>query len=393
MKNQRVSSQSNIAYYIDFSVQEIPSIAFIAYSTGRIIYTDSKTTCSFLRHDHPELHTEYFNTVDEIKQHMMKHGIRVILYPDYHIRYFKDLPEVKHVQVFHGTSDKIYDFQKAVLDYDLFFIPGNEAYERYKKKGLLKKGTGILIGYPKLDRVFNGELNREEELLKLGLDPHKKTVLYAPTWVDKAYNSSWKKFRDAFKPGSTGKNVHKHSTPAESTRHSRITGESIGHDRIPGRSAGYERIPGDINLIVKLHPNLKRYREHEVEEFKLQLAVRKNTRIFDTLPDIVPLMAASNVLVGDVSSVTREYLALKRPFVFLSNKPKWLWSAHKTKLWECGEVITDPKKLWHAVERALTSPQKYIKAIERHFQNTFYMPDGKAAERARDAVYSILNTA
>ena len=55
---------------------------------------------------------------------------------------------------------KIETYRKDVLDYDLFFITGKESYERYKILGLLKKGTGILIGYPKLDRVFNGVLDK-----------------------------------------------------------------------------------------------------------------------------------------------------------------------------------------------------------------------------------------
>ena len=50
-------------------------------------------------------------------------------------------PGVKHIQVFHGTSDKIYDYRRDIMDYDLFFISGHEAHKRYEKRGLLKKGT------------------------------------------------------------------------------------------------------------------------------------------------------------------------------------------------------------------------------------------------------------
>jgi hypothetical protein len=335
---------------VDFSVQEIPSIAYIAYETGGVIYTNSEITFNSLQKHHPGLTSKYFKTINEIKQDMNKHSIKVIIYPDYHIRFFKDMPGVKHVQVFHGTSDKIYDYRRDILDYDLFFISGYEAYKRYEKRGLLKRGTGILIGYPKLDRVFQGSLIKNEELQKLGLNQSNKTVLYAPTWVDKAFNSSWKRFRQVFMRG----------------------------------------LPDSINLIIKLHPNLTKYRENEVREFSSKLAKYKNTHILDSFADIIPAMAASDLLLGDVSAVTREYLAFRKPFIFLSNKPKWMWGKKKIILWECGEIVTNPKDMWPAVIKTLNNPDKYLELINKNFIKTFYKPDGKASMRAFDAIKKLL---
>jgi len=240
---------NEIAYFIDFSIQEIPSIAYIAYETGGIIYTNSEITYNFIKRDHPKLNAKYFKSINEIRNSVIKNKVKVIIYPDYHLRYFKDIPGIKHVQVFHGTSDKIYDYRKDVLNYDLFFIPGYEAYNRYKKRGLLKNNTGVLIGYSKLDRVFKGELKRDEELSKLKLDASKKTVLYAPTWQDRAFNSSWRKFRLTIAM----------------------------------------KLPENINLIVKLHPNIKRYKKDEVEEYNKILKKRKNAILLDFIPDIIPV--------------------------------------------------------------------------------------------------------
>ena len=237
-----------------------------------------------------------------------------------------------------------------MLEYDLFFIPGHDAYVKYKKKGLLKNQSGVLIGYPKLDRVFRGELQRNEELKKMGLDPGKKTVLYAPTWHDRAMNSSWNKFHNAL-----------------------VTD-----------------IPKNLNVIVKPHPNIQKYSPNELAEFRKRLLSFPNTRIFESTPDPVPLMAASDLLLGDVSGITREYLAFRRPFVFLSNKPKFLWMKNKTRLWVCGEVVTAPSAMWKTVERSLNNPDRYMKEIERFLQNTFYKPDGRAAARARDALFDLI---
>jgi hypothetical protein len=99
---------TNIAYYIDFSIQEIPSIVYIAYETGGTIYTDSETTSMFIKKDHPKLRVEYFDCIEKIKENMVQSRVKVIIYPDYHIRFFKDLENVKHILVLHGQSDKKY---------------------------------------------------------------------------------------------------------------------------------------------------------------------------------------------------------------------------------------------------------------------------------------------
>jgi len=339
-----------IAYFIDDSIQEIPSVAAVARETGGVIYTTSDATCRIIRSDHPGLNVEHHGNIQAIRDRMAGTGVRVIVYPDYHIRHFKRLPRAKHVQIFHGISDKAYDYHKELLEYDLFFIPGPAAFERYERRGLLKRGTGVMIGCPKLDRVFLGCVSRENELARIGLPPAHRTVLYAPTWVDRAWNSSWKKFRASLLEGK----------------------------------------PKNVNLIVKRHPNLSSYRREEVDAYGHALSRLENSVLVDRLPDIVPLMAASDLLVGDVSSVTREYLAFRRPFVFLSNKPKWMWSGKKTLLWECGTVVRKPNRLWEAVERALEAPERHREEIDRHFRRTFYMPDGKAGKRAAEAVRSLI---
>ena len=347
LRNDRVP----ISYFIDGSIHQIPSIAYIAHEAGGTICTDSRDTCAFIQKDHPSLQVRCFENVEEIRDYLIANKIQIIVYPDFSMRCFRDLDGVKHVQVFHGISDKSFDYQRKVLEYDLFFIPGMDAYERYRRRGLLKKGTGVLVGCTKLDRVFQGTLKREEVLGRLGLDPGRKTVLYAPTWVkDSGFSSSWKKFRNAF----------------------------------------LQNKPDDVNLIVKLHPNIKRYRAGEVEIFKERITRIEGARFFDSLPDVVPLMAAADLLAGDVSSVTREFLSFKRPFVFLSNRPRWLWKRSKIALWECGQVVRRPKNVWRAVRETLNEPGRYMDKISRRFERTFYKPDGDAAKRAAELLRRLI---
>ena len=347
-ENPNLSNQ--IAYFIDFSIQEIPHIIYIAYEIGGTIYTDSVNTFNIIKNEYNNIKVKYFKSIDNIKNDIIDHAIKIIIYPDYHIRFFKDIPDLKHVQVFHGISDKSYDYSKQVMDYDLFFIAGKDSYERYRKKGLLKKNTGRLIGYPKFDRVFKGEIKKDEIAKILNIDSNIPTVLYAPTWIDKALNSSWKKF--------------------------------------------YKKIildkPDRLNLIIKPHPNIVRYRKKEIEECYSLAKGNSKIKILDKTHDITPILAVSDLLLGDVSSVTREFLAFKRPFVFLSNKPKWLWKKDKIKLWDCGDVVLRPDKLWKIVEDSLNNPKKYIENLEYHLKNTFYKPDGNAAKRAAEEILKLL---
>lgn len=339
-----------VAYFIDASIQEIPSIAYIARELGGTIYTNARGTETCIRRDHPDLRVKCFPTIGEIKADMRASSVKVILYPDYHIRYFRDLPGVKHVQVFHGTSDKTYDYNRMVLEYDMFMIAGADALERYRRRGLLKRGTGVLVGYPKLDRVFRGELKQADELARLGLDSGRKTVLYAPTWVDKAFNSSWKRFRKALT----------------------------------------DKPSPEINLIIKLHPNIKRFRADEVADLAKSIHAAEGTILFDEAADIVPFMAASDLLVGDVSAVMREYLAFGKPMVFLSCKPRWMWSGDKKRLWDCGEVVTNPYKVWEVIEKVLDDPGKYAPRIRRYLERTFFDTSGNAALRVKQEVLKLL---
>jgi CDP-glycerol glycerophosphotransferase (TagB/SpsB family) len=199
--------------------------------------------------------------------------------------------------------------------------------------------------------VFRGEIDRDEELSRLGMDPKRKTVLYAPTWTDKELNSSWKKFREAIV-------THK---------------------------------PDEMNLVVKLHPNLMRYRGEEVNQFRTLMNSQMNTLLLDAVPDIVPILAASDILLGDISSVSREFLAFTRPIIFLSNKPRWLWNKKKTKLWDCGRVVRKPEEIWKVVGEVLRNPDEHMDRIRAHLERTFYKPDGKAALRAKEEIYRLLH--
>ncbi|MGE5598646.1 MAG: CDP-glycerol glycerophosphotransferase family protein, partial [Bacteroidota bacterium] len=235
-------------------------------------------------------------------------------------------------------------------DYDLLLLPGERARRRQAAAGHLTPGNHAVVGYPKIDRVFRGELPRDKAVADLGLDPSRPTVLYAPTWRDAKRNTSLPKF---------GAEVMLAS-------------------------------PRDYNLIVKLHPNTKNY-DRKSYALAEQAAARPNVKLFGYEHDVIPIMAAADLMIGDISAVTHEFLAFGRPYVFLN---PWRLPIGKKKpwIWRCGKVVEKRGRVWPAVAEALAHPEAYAAERRGALTEVFHQPDGHAAERAAEAIRSFLAT-
>jgi len=64
-ENSNLSDQ--IAYFIDFSIQEIPHIIYIAYEIGGTIYTNSVNTFNIIKNEYNNIKVKYFKSIDKIK--------------------------------------------------------------------------------------------------------------------------------------------------------------------------------------------------------------------------------------------------------------------------------------------------------------------------------------
>ncbi|MCH8189707.1 MAG: CDP-glycerol glycerophosphotransferase family protein, partial [Proteobacteria bacterium] len=85
---------------------------------------------------------------------------------------------------FHGISIKGQSFSKKALVYDRLFLIGSYQRRRFAELGVTSEDDPrfVNIGMPKTDAFFDDSLSRNSFLKDLGLDPDRKTVLYAPTW-------------------------------------------------------------------------------------------------------------------------------------------------------------------------------------------------------------------
>ena len=93
------------------------------------------------------------------------------------------------VHLFHGVAGK-YDLDAptriapVVATFDRLMFPNRDRLKRYADAGLVDPDSpaAALIGYPKVDCLVDGSLDRTRIQHELGLDPAAPTLIYAPTW-------------------------------------------------------------------------------------------------------------------------------------------------------------------------------------------------------------------
>lgn len=257
----------------------------------------------------------------------------------------------RRVQIFHGVSFKNYCIKEKALRYDRLFLPGAYHKRRYVESGLFRADDPrlVVIGLPKLDRLARGEIDRAAVLRSRGLDPSRPTVLYAPT-------------------GDAGNSLFRH-------------GEEI--------LRAFERLP--VNLIVKPHDHADPDPACRIDWPARLASIRRPGFAVDLGFDVVPLLAAADLLLTDASSVAFEYALLDRPIIFFDvpeilNGP----TAHMFDLdtWgrKGGDVVHTVGELADAVPALLAEPSAKS-AIRRRIAADLFHEPGTATERAVRQLY------
>jgi len=338
-----------IAYYICESIHQIPSVIYIARVLGGIIVTNGPHTFEVLQKEYKDVPSEFYSSPEELRARLTELRPEAVVQPDFSIRFLRLKFDTVHVQVFHGTSDKTYNLWPVAREYDLLLLPGERAYKVMSEAGLLKENNYAVVGYPKMDRVFRGEFNRDDAVRNLGLDPNRPTVLYAPTWRDYQFNTS----------------LPRYGAEVLST------------------------VPPDYNLIVKLHPNTKLYDRKNYGMVERLAGQKPRTKLLGFEHDIIPVMAAADLLITDISTVSHEFLCFDRPMIFLDPRPLPL-GRKKTWVWKAGRVVRKKRQIWSTVAEELRNPDNMAKERKEVLKEIFYKPDGHAAERAARAILSFV---
>jgi CDP-glycerol glycerophosphotransferase (TagB/SpsB family) len=248
------------------------------------------------------------------------------------------------VHMFHGFSLRNFAISERARDYDRLFVLGDYMKRRFVEAGVFPAGDPRLVdvGMPKLDPLVNGAYDRAEVLRGLGLDPARRTVLFAPTWI---------------RGGCLD-----------------VQGEAIV--RALGRL--------DVNTIVKLHDNSYDLRKARADFARTLPALFTRHQALARGFNSNPFLAAADVMVSDASSVANEFLVLDRPLVFFRLKGlERDYPSTDLEGWgnRTGAVIDRADELGTAVQDALAEPGR-MSAIRRAAAADFFYAPGSAAERA-----------
>lgn len=224
------------------------------------------------------------------------------------ISFFKGLfPHLRFAYCPHGNSDKGHQqkMMEGLLRQDIVFLYGNHMIERLKMQNLWENiPPYILTGnyrfsYYMQMKSFYDEIAYQEIFSKL--NPNNPTILYAPTWNDEENSTSF--FAQC----------------------KRLL----------------EQLPKHYNLILKTHPLLE---EMDPAKYYAALPEKKNEENFihiTEFPPIYPLLAKTDIYLGDLSSMGYDYLYFQRPMFFFNPLQNVTSDSPSLYLHQCGLQIPE----------------------------------------------------
>jgi hypothetical protein len=267
----------------------------------------------------------------------------------------------RRVQTFHGVAGKyrtVYDSpSESMRSWDRLFFINERRLRHFVECGAIDEGSRAarLIGMPKLDCLVDGSLQRDELLRDMGIDPARRTILYAPTWSP---HSS---------VVSMGEELVKRLGEAGYAVIVKL------HDR--SRDLQYVN-SGGVDWGMRLEPVLKR--------FGGVLATGNNSSRY---------LPAADVMITDHSSVGFEYLLLDRPLIRI----------HVPDLIKNTDIEPSYVELLASASTSVSDVDDVVTAVERGFvdggensamriavaNEMFYKP-GTATERAVNELYELM---
>jgi len=272
--------------------------------------------------------------------------------------YVRELPrETRTAMLYHGIGTKSDVYSPTLMEMDVRFVEGPH-YER-RLRELFPEARLHAVGYAKVDPFsYPADERPRLDLAALGLDPRKKTLLYAPTHMP----SSFPRMADDF----------------------------------PAHFA-------DFNVIVKAHALSFFGGKKKSHRRLMELWSRApNVHVvpYDRY-DPLPYMAAADLLISDESSVLFEFAVLDRPIVWCD----FLW-VHWTRrgplayrLRRRMDASVDPyrdmavharryRDLRRIVDEELAHPERFREARARAVAALVGPTDGRVSERIADVLLS-----
>ena len=266
----------------------------------------------------------------------------------------------RRVNFFHGVAGK-YDLDNpghlpaGFEQYDRVAFVNTDRMRRYLEQGIVGRDAAVLVGFPKIDALVNGGYDGAAVRARLGLES-RRTAIYAPTW-----------------------------SPASSLH---LAGEAIVASLV---DAGW-------NVILKPHARSldpeERYSGGVDWRQRLRSIEVPGRVVLCEDGDASPLLAASDLMVTDHSSIGFEFCLLDRP-VIVFDAPDLARVARINperiaELRGAARVVGDASLVGPAANEEMAHPER-LRAERRAAAQPLFHEPGSATERALSLLYSVLD--
>jgi len=257
----------------------------------------------------------------------------------------------------HGTGIKTILYRLLAKHKDTsyaIFVEGEYRKRRIEEFGVKGSSEIHVVGYPKLDPIFRGELDRDAIMRTWNLDPARPTVLFAPTYKPTCID----KVREEILPATVDYNLliklHHYSWRGKYAPH--------WHHKI------YERAVGAYD-----HARLIPPEEH----------------------NIIPFIFVADTMISEASSTIFEFLALGKIGIIFDldcdrlkhHDGMPILDEDNRRFLEGAFIhIRNPEEIRDAVGQALKPGDEMRARIEKYRNELFYNLDGKASERMVDTI-------
>ena len=276
--------------------------------------------------------------------------------------YMRIKKSVKVVQLWHGTGT-IKKFGQSCNQGELLelekkadrtithlVINSSATAEVYKEAFGVDDSKLCTVGLPRTDILFNQQrLNqlREEFYEEYPELRGKKLLLYAPT------------FRDE-----------------------QVENPALGFEPM----SVIRKLPQDVCILLKLHPFVAKKFENEVESE--ETIEEKRIYDFSMYENLNTLLAVSDVLITDYSSIIFEYCVLEKPIVFYAydyeeflTKSRGFYLDYKRFV--PGPIAYNEEQLVHILERE----QYDLQEVRKFKYEQYRYFDGKSASRLIQTIF------
>lgn len=235
---------------------------------------------------------------------------------------------LRNVHCPHGFSDKGFYLKKCANE-DITLIYGQNMIDLLKHFGVFENLNGyVMTGnyrytYFKQHRQFFDEIIKKEITSRFAKE--QKTILYAPTWLDLEESTT---FFDTY-------------------------------------NYLLDNLPDDYNMIIKLHPRLELDDTGNYYHIVGKYEERPNLLFLKDFPLVYPLLAYSDIYLGDMSSVGYDFLTFNKPMFFLNKQRRNSKTDRGLYLFRCGVEIRPENysEIYSLIEKSLPTDQEQFSKI------------------------------